>query len=551
MTNSIKLTQIGRFDTGIFDESAAEIPAYDPLSQRLFVVNGETKNVDVLDLSDPSNPTFLFAIDNTNLGGSPNSVDINNGIVAIAVENNNTQAPGELLFFNADGNLLNSVTIGALPDSLTFTPDGKKILVANEGEPNEDDPTIDPKGTVSIIDISQGVNNAQVTTVDFTAFDGQEDQLRSQGVRIFPDKTFSQDVEPEYIAVSADGTTAFVTLQENNTVAVIDIESGVVTDLQPLGVQDYSQGSIKIDVSDKDGKINLQNQPVFGLFQPDTIATYQVNGKDYYVTANEGDSRNEDVRIEDLVLDPIAFPNAAELQKPENLGRLEASIIDGDPDGDGDIDKLFIFGGRSFSIHDSQGNLVFDSGDQFARIIAEQTPQIFNSAGTIDTFDKRSDNKGSEPEAVELGEIDGRMYAFIGLERVSGVMVYDITNPNQAQFIQYLNPLDAEGNSLDLGPEGLEFISAENSPNGQPLLAVANALSGTTAIYQINVPGLDIKGTDGNNNLNGGTGNDTIDGGNGNDFIDAKLGDDVVSGGDGNDTIIGGQSNDIIKGGRW
>ena len=191
-------------------------------------------------------------------------------------------------------------------------------------------------------------------------------------------------------------------------------ESGVVTDLQPLGVQDYSQGSIKIDVSDKDGKIDLQNQPVFGLFQPDTIATYQVNGKDYYVTANEGDSRNEDVRIEDLVLDPTAFPNAAELQKPENLGRLEASIIDGDTDGDGDIDKLFIFGGRSFSIHDSQGNLVFDSGDQFARIIAEQTPQLFNSEGTIDTFDNRSDNKGSEPEAVELGEIDGRMYAFIG-----------------------------------------------------------------------------------------------------------------------------------------
>ena len=550
MPNSIQLTQIGKFDTGLFDKDAAEIPAYDPISQRLFVVNGETRNVDVLDLSDPSNPTFLFAIDNANLGGSPNSVDIKNGIVAIAVENDNIQAPGQVLFLDADGNIFNSVTVGALPDNLTFTPDGKKILVANEGELNEDNPENDPDGSISIIDISNGVDNPTVTTVDFTAFNGQEDELRSQGIRIFPDKTFGQDAEPEYISVSADGKTAFVTLQENNTVAVIDIETGVVTDLQPLGVQDYSQGAIKIDVNDKDGQINLQNKPVFGLFQPDTIATYEINGETYYVTANEGSARDEDVRIKDLKLDPTAFPNAAELQQPENLGRLQASSIDGDIDGDGDIDKLFIFGGRSFSIRDSQGNLVFDSGDQFARIIAEQTPQLFNSGGTINTFDQRSDNKGAEPEAVEIGEIDGRIYAFIGIERVGGVMVYDVTNPTDAQFVQYINPLDEEGNALDLEPEGLEFISAENSPNGQPLLAVANALSGTTTIYQIQVPGLLIEGAEDNEQLNGGTGNDTIDGGKGNDTIIGGAGDDTIDGGKGNDTIVGGKGDDLIKAGQ-
>ena len=551
MSDSIKLTQIGRFDTGIFDESAAEIPTYDPISQRLFVVNGENATVDVLDLSDPTNPTLLFSIESTRFNGSPNSVDINNGLVAVAIENNNPQEPGQVVFFDTDGKFLNSVTVGALPDNLTFTPDGQKILVANEAEPNEDNPEIDPQGSVSIIDISGGVGNPTVITVDFTAFNGQEAELRSQGVRIFPDKTFAQDAEPEHIAVSADGKTAFVTLQENNTVAVIDIKTGQVKELQPLGVQDYSQGSVQIDVSDKDGKINLQNQPVFGLFQPDTIATYQINGETYYVTANEGDARNEDVRIEDLVLDPIAFPNAEELQKPENLGRLEASSIDGDLDGDGDIDKLFIYGGRSFSIRDSKGNLVFDSGDQFARIVAKQIPELFNSEGTVDTLENRSDNKGVEPEGLAIGEIDGHVYAFIGLERVSGVMVYDITNPTDAQFVQYINPIDkTTGNAINLSPEGLKFISAKDSPNGQPLLAVANAVSGTTTIYQVNVPGLLIKGTKNDDVLKGGTGNDTIKGGKGDDIIIAGAGNDKLKGGRGDDLIEGSIGNDLIKGGK-
>ena len=568
MSNSIELVQIGRFDTGIFDENAAEIPAYDPISQRLFVVNGGNETIDVLDLSNPGDPTFLFAIDPTNFDVSPNSVDINNGLVAIAAENDNPQEPGEVLLFDTDGNFLNSTTVGVLPDSLTFTPDGQRIVVANEGEPDEDNPTIDPEGSISIIDVSNGVDNLGIATADFTAFSGQEDELRAQGVRIVPDRTFPEDAEPEFIAVSADSTTAFVTLQENNTVAVVDLAAAEVTELQPLGTQDFSQ-SVQLDPSDEDGGINLQNLPVQGFFQPDAIATYEVNGELYYVTANEGDARDEDENIEDLILDPDAFPNAAELQQEENLGRLEASSIDGDVDGDGDIDQLFIFGGRSFSIRDRNGNIVFDSGDQFANIIAEQIPELFNSEGTIDTFDERSNDAGSEPEAIEIGEIDGRFYAFIGLERVGGVIVYDITNPTEAQFVQYINPIDeATGNAIDLGPEDLEFISAEDSPNSQPLVAVANAVTGTTTIYQINVPGLLIEGTDDNDLLEGGTGDDTINGAEGNDTIIAGAGNDLIAGGDGNDnirsgpgnnsvfggdgndTIIGGEDNDLIEAGE-
>ena len=228
MPSSIELNQIGRFETGIFDEGAAEIPAYDPSSQRLFVVNGETSSIDVLDLSNPSNPSFLFTIDTSNLGGNPNSVEVSNGLVAIAAENDNAQEPGQVVFFDTDGNFLNSVTVGALPDNLAFTPDGQKVLVANEGEADEDNPEIDPEGSISIIDLTDGVDDPSVNTVDLSTFNGQESELRSQGVRIAPDKTFAEDAEPEYIAINEDGSTAFVTLQENNSVAVVDIEEGEI-----------------------------------------------------------------------------------------------------------------------------------------------------------------------------------------------------------------------------------------------------------------------------------------------------------------------------------
>ena len=58
------------------------------------------------------------------------------------------------------------------------------------------------------------------------------------------------------------------------------------------------------------------------------------------------------------------------------------------------------------------------------------------------------------------------------------------------------SPLDAllpvnEGTVLatagDLGPEGLVFIPAAQSPNGRPLLVVGNEVSGTTAVLQLNL----------------------------------------------------------------
>lgn len=889
MTTPIKLTPIGTYATGIFDEGSAEIPAYDPGSQRLFVVNAESVTVDVLDLSNPSNPTKLFSIDAEAFGGSANSVAVKNGIVAIAVESDNTQEPGKAVFVDVNGSFLNAVTVGALPDMLTFTPDGKKVLVANEGEPN-DDYTVDPEGSVSIIDISCGVENLtqdNVTTADFQAFNSKLHELRSAGVRIFgPNASVAQDLEPEYIAVSPDSKTAWVTLQENNALAVVDIESGAVTNIVPLGFKDHnaspslqtfffdeaslpvigtteSKGDIKLsgfsglyfeginpetgnlqfvthfdrgpddgedqngnrifllpnlqpqlvrfeldknagtvevteriflkaqdgtpltglpnlkgldpdtpvdpngnllgfdplgadlegivrapdgtywtadeyrpsiyhfqadgtlieryvpqglpsqvgtpalpevynlrqpnrgfeaiafqdgkvyaflqsplnnpsarqtattrilefdpvtkttvgeylyvqddigrgsdkigdavaldktgeflvierdsgfgddsvknvyrinlaqatnlqklsdsvltsgetfesltpaqlaqkgitpankelyadlaelgygftdkpegltlvnpttiavlndndfgltdvpiglglvslnnalDASDRDGAINIRNWPVNGIYQPDAIASFEIHAQTYLITANEGDARDYDAfseqkRVKDLKLDPTAFPNAKALQADDALGRLYVTSTLGDNDGDGDYDKLYSFGGRSFSIWDTQGKLVYDSGDEFERITAQLFPEEFNSNNTSnDTFDNRSDDKGPEPEGVVTGVVGDNTYAFIGLERIGGVMVYDVSKPTSPSFVQYINTrdfsvqfdVDEDGDpnptteqviaAGDLGPEGLAFVSANNSPNGKPLLVVANEVSGSTTIFEI------------------------------------------------------------------
>jgi 2',3'-cyclic-nucleotide 2'-phosphodiesterase/3'-nucleotidase/5'-nucleotidase len=413
----VGLTLLGTYETGAFDEGAAEINAFDPDSDRLFVVNSNAVTIDILDVSDPSNPVLINQIDATQFGAGANSVAVKNGIVAVAIENETVTDNGKVVFFDADGNFLNEVEVGALPDMVTFTPDGTQVLVANEGEPDDG---VNPEGSVSIIDISGGVASATVATADFKAFDGQEDALRAEGVRIFPGIDFSKDAEPEYITVSPDGTQAFVSLQENNAFAVIDLATKQVTDVVGLGYKDYSLPGNGIDASDRDDAINIQNYPVFGMYMPDAIASYAVGGTTYIVTANEGDARDEDARVKDLVLDPVAFPNAAALQADEVLGRLEVSTIDGDTDGDGDYDALYAYGARSFTIFDTAGNVIFDSGDAFEQITADLIPEFFNSTNDENgSFDSRSDAKGPEPEGVVIGEVDGSTYAFVGLERLA------------------------------------------------------------------------------------------------------------------------------------
>ncbi|OKH17904.1 choice-of-anchor I family protein [[Limnothrix rosea] IAM M-220] len=503
-TAEIRLTAIGRYSTGVFDDSAAEIATFDPGSNRLFVTNAAENQVDVLDLADPTNPTLAFSID---VDYNINSVSFYNGVLAAAVEGESAQDPGTVRFFDGAGNLLNTVMVGALPDMVTFTPDGMKVLTANEGEPSEDY-TIDPEGSVSIIDISAGVENATVTTAMFTAFN---DMAMEKGIRVFGlGATLAEDVEPEYIAVSADSTMAWVTLQEANALGVVDLTAGEIVDVVNLGVKDYSQPSNRLDASNKDDAINITNYDnLFGLYQPDAIAAYEVNGETYLVTANEGDSRlrptgddevegfeegdifNEESRIGRLDLDPTAFPNAEKLQDDAVLGRLKVTNTMGDTDGDGDFDELYAYGGRSFSIWRSSGDLVFDSGSQFADITVALFPEHFNSTNDENgSFDDRSDDKGAEPEGVTVGMIGDRHYAFIGLERMGGIMVYDVSDPMAPFFVTYANDRDFKGDAEagtagDLGPEGLLFIPANDSPNGENLLVVTSEVSGTVTVYSV------------------------------------------------------------------
>lgn len=504
----LDLNVIGRYSSGLFDESAAEIVAYDPSSERLFVVNSAAVSVDVLNLSDPANPVLLDNIDASAEGGAANSVAVRDGVAAVAIEGVLKTDPGKVVFYDTlTLAKISEVTVGALPDMLTFTPDGRAVLVANEGEP-EAGYAIDPEGSVSVIDVSGGFAAPTVATADFSAFNADIDALRASGVRIYgPGATVAQDLEPEYIAVAPDGLSARVTLQEANALAVLDlsdISAPVITDIVPLGFKDHMIIGNELDPSDRDPQgdpqVRIRNWPVFGIYQPDALAAYAFNGRTYYISANEGDDRNdfipgeETARVKDLVLDATAFPDAAALQADPALGRLTVTTFDGDIDNDGEFEALYALGARSFSIWAEDGTQTYDSGADFERITAQRFPDNFNASNDENDPEGRSDNKGPEPEGVVLGELAGRTFAFIGLERIGGVMVYDVTNPQRARFVQYVNPRDFSKDPEselalvgDLGPEGLAFITAEDSPNGSPLLVVGNEVSGTTAIYQIDV----------------------------------------------------------------
>jgi 2',3'-cyclic-nucleotide 2'-phosphodiesterase (5'-nucleotidase family) len=889
---AIGLNMIGTFAG---EDSEAEIVAYDPDSQRLFISKGKSE-LDILDASDPTNPSLFKSV---SLGsGESTSVAISGGVVAVAVPNENVAEAGSVLFFDTDGNQTGEVTVGALPDMVTFTPDGNTVLVANEGEPN-DDYTIDPEGSVSIIDISGGVASATVATAGFSDFNagGPRAAQLPDDVRIFGNNgqsTVAQDLEPEYIA--ATNSTAWVTLQENNALAVVDIANARVDQIvalgfkqhgsmttfgfeelpllgtteagedillgglsglffegvndngnyqfvthpdrgpnpdtkdvdddgvkeRPFALPDYQarvirfelnpqtgalnileqifltradgttpisglpnlpgdkgmayadeepvdlrgnpleydpfgadmegiviapngdfwmvdeyrpaiyhftsdgtlvdrfvpegsndsgtnvgtealpavyaqrranrgfeavalqgnklyafiqspidvpdtdddsnsksshntrilefdittsqttaqyvyvqegNGSDKIgdavslgnneflvmerdsatgqsankkvykisldgatdisslddsiigpegslesmdlaeledanispvskevyvdlvkagydftdkpeglayipdedviavindndfnsgadfdpatgtlspvenpipvvlgwidpdnvgngfDASNKDGAIQIREWPrVKGMYQPDAIAAFSAGGDTYLITANEGDARDydgysEETRVEDLTLDPTNFPHADIIQAEEELGRLKTTTANGDTDGDGDVDEIYAYGARSFSIWSSDGNLVYDSGEEIERITAAMYPEYFNQDEF--EFDGRSDDKGPEPEGVVTGVVDGTPYAFVGLERMGGIMVYDISTPDKPVYVQYINTTNMEAQSGNISPEGLTFIAASDSPTNNPLLVVAYEESGTVAFFEI------------------------------------------------------------------
>ncbi|MDN4481226.1 choice-of-anchor I family protein [Demequina muriae] len=521
--STVTLTPIGSHDTGVFDESAAEIVAFHAGTQRLFTVDANAGDIRVLDVSDATAPVQLFTLSAAGLasadgstipaGAVANSVDVrSDGLVAVAVEAPHKTDDGWLAFFDADGAELGAVRAGALPDMVTITPNGKRAVVANEGEPSADY-DVDPEGSISVVDLPKKLgapSQQDVATADFHEF---EDALPA-GVRIFAgidgaDMPVSRGLEPEYATVDTKSRTAYVTLQENNAIAVVDLASATVTDILPLGAKDHSIEGSGMDASDEDGPsayddegaISIGTVPVMGLYMPDAIASYSSRGRTYLVTANEGDAREfgdyeEPARIKDLGDDgipPVCDGVLTEAQLEDSvLGRLDVSTASGLSDDGSCYETLYSFGARSFSIWSTDGKRVFDSGDDFETITAQVAPAHFNSDNDESTFDSRSDAKGPEPEAVTTGRIGSRTFAFVGLERVGGIMVYDITVPAKTTFVTYVNNRDFAADpespeAGDLGPEGLAFIEAQDSPTGSPLLAVASEVSGTTTLFDIDV----------------------------------------------------------------
>lgn len=567
VTSTISLRFLGRYASGEFDEAAAEIVAYDAATEQVFVVNANSGMVDILDISSPATPVLADSLDMaTDIAeaieeiasaddlGAANSIAVNGTTVAIAVEADNKQANGYVAFYQTDGTFLGAVEVGALPDMLTYTPDGSKVLVANEGEPNGDY-SVDPEGTVSIIDVSGDeatVTQADVSAITFSDFNiggARENEL--ENVRVSAKSaSVAQDFEPEYIAVSSDSTTAWVALQENSALVEIDLTDNSITAIHGLGYKNHAILGNELDASNEDGGINIRNWPLRGLFMPDTIKSYEFAGNTYIVSANEGDGREyitdqvdeaacitaggfdfddgdcfhylDEIRVKDIedtgaTIDlpnlQSFVPDVATLTADENLGRIKVianmGVVDcagdtlattGQPGAGCSYEALYAYGARSFSIwNGTTGEQVFDSGSDFERITAQRLGDDFNATNDENGGDDRSDDKGPEPEAVEIASIHGKTYAFVGLERVGGIMVYDITNPENALFVQYISTRDFsvdietlvdDGDfsaAGDLGPESILFVPAQDSPNGEPLLLVGNEISGTTAIFQVNI----------------------------------------------------------------
>ncbi|PMO03848.1 alkaline phosphatase [Vibrio splendidus] len=528
-----------------FDTSAAEIVSYDSCTDKLYVINAQAQKVDVLSMNSASEPTSSGSIDLQSAAaasgvdiGAANSVSTHQGLVAVAIENADKQQNGIIALYRSDTlELITTYTAGALPDMVSFSKDGRYIASANEGEPNADY-SIDPEGSVTLVDLTNGPLQATVTQIDFNAFNqGQPRHAElTDKVRISaPNATVAQDLEPEYLTF-ADNGKLYVALQENNALAAIDVASAQVDAILGLGGKPWD--SAKLDASNKDKNIgNLQSYAMLeGLYMPDSITSYSVDGNTYIATANEGDGREYGIKTTQKMCDEKGFewdgddyqgtenyttekdfciayvdevrgkkldvdanhPLAGALKDNKQLARLKVIKPQGTLAAD---QKVQAFGSRSFSIWDESGELVFDSGDDFARIVLEQDPANFNSTNDSNqSGDDRSDDKGVEPEAIEVAEINGKHYAFIGLERQGGIMVYDVTQPKSASFISYLNnrdftqpvctKVDEDGDcdndtynskAGDLGPESIKYFTR----SGNHFIAVGNEVSGSTSVYRV------------------------------------------------------------------
>lgn len=527
--DQLNITHKGRYTSGAdFGNGGTEIVKYNPKNGYAYSVNGDKEALDIIDVKHPGKDGAINLVkriylqDNGIEVGDLTSVTVHpsGDYVAVSAPAVDKTKPGHVVFYGSNGDYINNVTVGSLPDMVTFSKDGKYLLVANEGEPS-DDYTVNPPGSVSVIDVTGGPANVTANNVR-TAMFTKEHQ---EGIRALGPNAEDAylNIEPEYIAVDSQSKYAYVTLQEVSAIAKVDIAKGQIVQVKGLPYKDHSLAQNAMDVSDEDGKSELRRVPVLGLLQPDGIDTYDYNGETYLLIANEGDSQDyegysEEKRVkklkDDIQLDARYYQGytQAELDDmvenglfdDEQLGRLKVTTSHAFKDADGKYNALVSYGGRSFSIlRASDLEMIYDSGSDIEQRVLDLLPERFNAnyeAADDIKVDDRSDDKGPEAENVVVGKVDSHSYAFVGLERVGGIMIYDITNPNEPYFVKYLYDPD----NKDISPEGITFESAEESPNGKPMLIASFELSGTTSAWELDDLTGDQNEDDGQSNDNPG-----------------------------------------------
>ncbi|MBP3312598.1 MAG: lamin tail domain-containing protein, partial [Butyricicoccus sp.] len=356
---ALALTQVGRYDSGMTnaDGGVMEIVDYNHENGWAYAVNGQAgvltaipldadkskltagERVDLLDGYNidvkalVEDDTFAYG-DMTSVAVSPDGK-----MLAAAIQAENYTANGRAALFtcNADGTLtfVRTVETGVQPDMVTFTPDGTRILTANEGEPREGysaSDAIDPAGSVTVIQVEDWTAN----TIGFEKF--EHDTLAQAGIVLKKDTAPSVDLEPEYIA--CNNQTAYVSCQEANAIAVLDLDTGAFTGIYSVGFTDYSETAIDLGNGD-DAYAPQTYENLKGIRMPDSIALYTVNGTDYLLTANEGDSRAWPVETEADVneIKNKKSPNGKTFEK--KITWFDASQYDGLESG---VD--YLFGGR-------------------------------------------------------------------------------------------------------------------------------------------------------------------------------------------------------------
>ena len=493
-TGSLKLELAGRYNSGAMnaDGGSLEIVQYNPVNGFAYAVSGVKGKLIAVNLNGKLDGDTVVALTGTEYDvkslvsgfayGDMTSVAISpdGGKLAVAIQAENYADNGVVALFacKADGSLelLSTASVGVQPDMVTFA-DHNTILTADEGEPRNGVNGVDPKGSVSIITI--GADNALISnSVYFDSFDAKRSELTGAGVLVQKDTQPSTDFEPEYIAVS--GNTAYVSLQEANAIAVLDIADKTFTGVYPLGFQDYSVTKADLQKNDTIELSSYDN--VCGIKMPDGISVAAIGGKTYLLTANEGDSRADWDGLDNEYENKTSPTGNVTLDT--KVVWFNATMWDGL-----DSDKAYVFGGRSFSIYEVGNNglkLVYDSGSDFETITAKELPDYFNCSNDKISLDNRSGKKGPEPETVITGTVNGKTYAFVALERIGGVMVYDITDPAKASFVNYINSREFDAAIQgDVSPEGLCFVSGQDSKTGKALLLAACEVSGTLAVYEL------------------------------------------------------------------